>query len=380
MNRTLSLLALLGCGALFNCLPGYAQPRFQYPVEKASLGPRLYAQTWRLKSSAGKSTISTVIAPLRVAIPVSSKFDLDFSGAAASSSLKTGTNQTLQGLVDTKIRGIFKFNDYHWLLHAGLNLPTGKNALNAEEARVNNLLTETVLGFPIKRYGRGLEVDWGAAYAFAVSENLKAGLGAGILLKGEYAFLQGSSQRFDPGDEFSVIGGVDFKKNNVETRWNVLIKLFQKDQINQQAAFKEGTQIETEGLITFSAKKFAGTLAFKDVIKAGNETYAAGGEIIGAAKDNFSGNIFWSTGQLTYNVSDRFSFTSSLGVSVFGKSELQLGEAQLINLGGGFQFKSSENLLLNTAFSFSNGDAKDVQRRDLELQGFLVTGGLSLRY
>jgi hypothetical protein len=379
MRKTFATFLIL-CGAISICIPVHAQPRFQYPVEKASLGPRLYAQTWRLKSSAGNSTISAVIAPLRVAIPVSPKFDLDFSGAAAASSLKTGTTQTLQGLVDTKIRGIFKFNDYHWLLHAGLNLPTGKNALNAEEARVNNLLTETVLGFPLKRYGRGLEVDWGAAYAFAVSENLKAGLGAGVLLKGEYAFLQASSQRFDPGDEISVSGGFDFKKNNAGARGNVLAKIFQKDRLNRRAAFKEGTQIEVEGLITFSAKKIGAAVAFKDVIKADNETYAAGGEILSAAKDNFSGNIFWSSGQLTYNVSDRFSLTSSLGVSVFGKSELQLGDAQLINLGGGFQFKSSENLLLNTAFSFSTGDAKDMQGRTLELQGFLVTGGLSLRY
>jgi hypothetical protein len=161
----------------------------------------------------------------------------------------------------------------------------------------------------------------------------------------------------------------------------VLVKVFQKDRIDNQAVFKEGTQLETEGLVTLSAKKFAVALAFKDVVKAGNKTFSTGGSaIINAAKDNASGNIFWSTGQVTYNVSERFSFTSSLGMSVFGKSEMQLGEAQLFSLGGGLHFKSSEHLLFNTAFSFSSGDAKDLQGRAVELQGFLVTGGLSLRY
>ncbi len=379
MRKTFVIL-LIVFGSTLLGIPTHAQPKFQYPAEKGSFGPRFYFQTWRLNSSAGNATIRAFFTPLFVAIPLSSKFDLSISGAVASSSLKSGTSQTLQGLVDTKIHGIMKFNDYHWLLHFGLNLPTGKNALEAQEAKVNNVLTETVLGFPLKRYGRGLEVDGGVAYAFAVNENLKAGFGAGILLKGEYLFLQNSPLSFNPGDEVSVTGGFDFKKNNLVTRWNLLAKIFQKDQINGQAAFKEGTQIEAEGIITFSGKKFAAAVTLKDVIKAGNVTYASGGEILNAAKDNFPGNIFLSNGQATYNVSERLALTTSLGLSVFGKSEVQLGEAQIFTLGGGLQFKSSEHLMLNTAFSFSTGEAKDVQSRTWNLQGLLFTGGLSLRY
>ncbi|GEM_PF-1798354 len=379
MKKTFAI-SLIVCGSILICLPLHAQPKFQYPVEKASFGPRLHVQSWRLKSSAGDSTITAVFAPLRATIHLSPKFDLNVAGAAASASLKHGTNQTLQGLADAKIRGIFKFNDYHWLLHFGLNLPTGKNVLNAEEVIVNNLLSETVLSFPLKRYGRGLEADWGAAYAFTVNENLKAGLGAGFLFKGEYAFLEASPLRFDPGDEVSLTGGFDFRKNNFVARGNVLVKLFQKDRLNSQDAFKEGTQIEAEGLITFPAQKFNVALAFKNVIKADNETYASGGQIISAARDDFSGNIFWSTAQATYNFSERFSFASSFGLSVFGKSQLQLGEAQLYSLGGGFQFKSSEHLMLNAAFSYSTGDAKNLQGGTVDLQGFLFVGGLSFRY
>jgi len=379
MRKTFATFVII-CGLTLLGIPVHAQPKFQYPVAKGSFGPRFYVQNWRLNSSAGNATIRAFFTPLFVAIHLSPKFDLSFSGAAAASSLKNGASQTLQGLTDTKIRGIMKFNDYHWLLHIGLNLPTGKNALEAQEVKVNNVLAETVLGFPLKRYGRGLEVDWGAAYAFAVSENLKAGLGAGILLKGEHAFLQNSPFRFNPGNEVSVTGGIDFKKNNLATHWNLLAKIFQKDQINGQAAFKEGTQIEAEGMMTFSQKKFAVVLALRDVIKADNVTYASGGEILSTVRDNFSGNIFWSTGQVTYNVSERLALTTSLGLNIFGKSEAQLGEAQLFNLGGGLQFKSSEHLMLNTAFSFSTGEAKDVQRRTWDLRGFLLTGGLSLRY
>ncbi|MDZ7359147.1 MAG: hypothetical protein ONB46_00260 [candidate division KSB1 bacterium] len=379
MRKTLAISSIV-CGSIFIHIPIHAQPKFQYPVEKASFGPRLHVQTWRLKSSAGDSTITAVFTPLRATIPLFAKFDLDVAGAAASTSLKHGSSQTLQGLADAKIRGVFKFNDYHWLVHFGLNLPTGKNILDAEEARVNNLLSETVLSFPLKRYGRGLEADWGAAYAFAVSENLKAGLGAGFLLKGEYAFLESNPQRFDPGDEISVTGGLDFRKNSFATRWNVLVKLYQKDRLDGQEAFQEGTQLETEGLITFPAKKLNVALAFKNVIKADNKTYAPGGQIVSAARDDFSGNIVWSSAQATYNFSERLSFASSFGLSLFGKSQLQLGEAQLYSLGGGLQFKSSEHLMLNAAFSHSSGDAKNLQGTTVDLQGFLFVGGLSFRY
>jgi len=372
---------ILFCGSiLLSVSAAHAQPKFQYPAEKGTFGPRFYAQTWRLNSSAGNATIRAVYTPLVVAIPLSPKCDLNFSGAAAVSNLNNGTSQTLQGLTDTKIRGVMKFNDYHWLLHAGLNLPTGKNALKTQEVKVNNVLAEAVLGFPVKRYGRGLEVDAGVAYAFGVSENLKTGLGAGILLKGEHAFLQNSPLRFDPGDEISVTGGFNFKKNNLAMRLSLLTKIYQKDRLNRQAAFKEGTQVETEGMIAFSPQKIAVVLAVKNVMKADNVTYASSGEILGAARDNFSGNIFWSTGQVTYNVSESLALTSSLGLSVFGKSEVQLGEAQLFNLGGGLQFKSSEHLMFNTALAFSTGNAKDAQSQTWNLQGFLLTGGLLLRY
>lgn len=187
-KRTCLILALSFLSGYYSGIS--AQPRFQYPAEKLSLGPVVYAQTWRIKDGTGANRVSAVFTSLRLSIPVTENCELDFYGASAFAGVEQGATSTLNGLIDTKIRGTIRLNDYRWLVQVGVNLPTGKNALAADEARVNKLLSQTVLGFLFKRYGRGLDFDAGIAYAWTLSEKTKTALGAAYLRKGAYLFRQ----------------------------------------------------------------------------------------------------------------------------------------------------------------------------------------------
>ena len=377
-KRTFLILAL-GCLS-GNYAGSSAQPRFQYPAEKLSLGPAFYAQTWRIKDSTGANRVSAIFTPLRLSIPVTANFDLDFYGASAFASLDQGASQTLNGLVDTKIRGTIRLNDYHWLVQTGVNLPTGKNVLAAGEAQVNNLLAETVLGFLFKRYGRGLDFDAGVAYAWSLSEKTKAALGVAYLRKGSYLFRQGDGRRFQPGDELTATTTVETQAERLHFRSNVLAKFFQKDRLDGSTVFQEGVQIEINGEAAFPLQKWRFALAAKDVIKADNRTFSAGGQNLAASKDNFPGNIFWLNQQTTYAFSEKFSVAASLGLNILGKSDLQLGDAQIFNFGAGTQLKLSERLIAQTTFSYSTGEAKDAAARTFDLQGIFLNTGLRLRY
>jgi hypothetical protein len=377
-KRTFVILVL-------SCLSGNyagssAQPRFQYPTEKLSLGPALYVQSWRIKDSTGTNRVSAIFTPLRLSIPVASNFDLDFYSASAFASLDQETSQTLNGLVDSKIRGTFRLNDYHWLVQVGVNLPTGKNLLAADEANVNSRLTETVLGFLIKRYGRGLDVDAGVAYAWSVSEKAKTALGVAYLRKGKYLFRRDDGRRFQPGDEFTATTGLEVKTERLLLRSNVLAKFFQKDRLGGRTAFQEGAQIEINGDVSFPVRKWRFALSIRDVIKADNKTFSAGGQTVAAIKDNFSGNIFWLNQQVTYPFSEKFSAAAAFGLNILGKSDLQLGDAQIINFGAGAQFKLSEHLIAQASGSYSTGEAKDAAAQTFDLRGIFFNTGLTLRY
>lgn len=118
----------------------------------------------------------------------------------------------------------------------------------------------------------------------------------------------------------------------------------------------------------------------KDVIKAGNRTFSSSGESLAASKDNFPGNTFWLNQQTTYSFSERFSVAAALGLSIFGKSDLQLGDAKIFNFGAGTQLKLSERLIAQTAFAYSTGQAKDAAAQHFDLQGMLISMGALLRY
>ena len=364
------------------CLSGNssAQPRFQYPAEKLSLGPALYAQTWRIKDSTGANRVSAIFTPLRLSIPVTANFDLDFYGASAFAGVDQGATPTLNGLIDTKIRGTMRLNDYHWLVQAGVNLPTGKNVLAADEAQVNNLLAETVLGFLFKRYGRGLDFDAGLAYAWSLSEKMKAALGVAYLRKGAYLFRQNDARQFQPGDELTATAGVEFQAERLLVRSNVLAKFFQKDRLGGSVVFQEGIQIEITEEVGFPLQKWRFALTAKDVIKADNRTFSTSGQSLAAGKDNFPGNTFWLNQQTTYPFSEKFSVAASLGLNILGKSDLQLGDAQIFNFGAGTQLKLTERLIAQTAFSYSTGQAKDAAAQRFDLRGLLINTGLLLRY
>lgn len=84
--------------------------------------------------------------------------------------------------------------------------------------------------------------------------------------------------------------------------------------------------------------------------------------------------------QTIYPFSEKFSVAASLGLSIIGKNDLQLGDAQIFNFGAGMQLKLSERLIGQTAFAYSTGHAKDAAARRFDLQGILINMGLMLRY
>lgn len=351
----------------------YAQPRFQFPIEKVNLTPQFYFQSWKIRGT----TVSQLFTPIRILSPINQNIDLLFLSGSAFSNLDDGNDSSLNGLVDSRIRVAIKLNDYRWLINLGVNLPSGKNSLNSVETDVNNFLTETILGFPVKRYGRGFDIDLGSAYAWSISEKTVIGVGFGYLKRGSYGFQSGDSQKFRPGDEFSMTVQLNFEHEDFSIYGNVLTKFFQRDKIDDRDVFKEGPQFELEGRIVLPLlRNFGLQFAFKNVVKLDNESFDPQG-VPGQLKVDFVGNSFWLTNHFFYNLSQNFSIGTLFNLSIFGDSDVQLGNAHIISVGPSFSFKSSEHLILSGSFTYATGKAENST---LELQGISAVAGLSFRH
>lgn len=353
----------------------YAQPRFNYPTEHIKVGPQFSFQRWTLKDSLGERSIEQIFTPISVYFPVNDNLDFYFSGASVFADLSANAESSFGSFVDTRIRAAWKWED-DWLIHAGVNLPTGKHALDDEETRVNNAATETVLAFPIKRPGQGLELDAGAAYAFSISEEVQAGIGVGYVLKGEYEFRKGSEQSYEPGNEFSITAGLNYRKNQFSWRSHLLLKFYSRDKIDGNDAFKEGSQLEIGSDISAPVKKARIILEAKFVHKNDNQPFDSIGPIP-RPNSNYVSDSFWLTNRTIFNFTQQFSLSALLELSKFGDSDLQLGNATIFTYGIGFDLKTSENLIFSALMAFANGNA---EHNEIDLSGLVIQGGFSVRY
>jgi len=346
MNR-LTYLGMIVCFLIIDTTDNRAQPGFQYPIERINFAPQIYFQSWIIEDSNGeKSKISEVFTPIRILSPVRQNIDVFFLGGTAFSQLKNETNPSLNGFVDSQIRAIIKLNDYRWLINIGVNLPSGKNSFNSEETQINNFLAETILGFPIKRYGRGFDFEFGTAYGWSLSDRTVVGIGIGYLKTGSYDFLATDSRRFDPGNEISITGQINVVFDGLQIQGNILTKCFLSDEIDKVPFFKEGAQFEIGGKIGFPINKFGFSFAIKDVIKLENDTFDSQG-IAKQVKKDFVGNSFWFSSEISYNLSQNMSVASLLNAGIFGESDLQLGSAHIMSIGGSLKLMTSDNLILN---------------------------------
>lgn len=137
-----------------------AVPVFSY----WSFGTPLVQSTGTLKS------VSQFAVPLRVRAAFGGQYNLDVTGGIASSSASVSEGSTtrslsLTGPTDVKVRVTDAVHSDRVLLTAGLNLPTGKTGLSADETTVLQAIGAPSLAMPVSALGLGAGGTLGGAIA-----------------------------------------------------------------------------------------------------------------------------------------------------------------------------------------------------------------------
>ncbi len=352
-----------------------AQPGFNYPVQIVSVSPKFLFQSWEINEGGVKKTISQFVTPVAVVMPVSANFDLILASSNATTSFDNGTSYNLNGLTDGKIRVLYRMANSKILVNAGINIPSGKNAFNQNEGIVAAEIAEPVLGFHVRSFGKGFNVDLGLAYAHRLRDNLFLGIGFGYLANGEYKFSSNQTNKFKPGNELSMTLGLDIRGEKLFLRGDLLYRSFATDKMQNQNIFKQGSQIELEGLCQVRMNRFALVISARNVIKSSNKMISGGRTVL--ADRDFIGSSFWGQSNLVYNLNNTTSIIGNLSLRRFGDSDIQMGNATIISSGVGLQYKLSEMLLLHGNADYLTGDAENGR---IDLSGTEIYMGAIFKY
>lgn len=365
---------LLYLFVLIFCSQATAQIQFNYPARFAKFTTGLHHRSWTLEQNGEETEIAETVFPLSTASQLTDNLSLLFYTAHANAILNS--DQNLQGTVDGKLKAFYQIIPHKLLLNLGCTLPYGKNKFTATEFEVADYLFEQILGFGVNRFGEGFDFDFGVSGAIPLGRHLNAGAGLGYLAKGEFEYLESARQKYQPGNEFTLTVGLDFKRDSLFVRGDILTKFYSSDKLAGDDFFQQGTQVEFSSLTQLNAFPLRWQLSGHYVWKNDNEFFQTL-NLLPVEGANFIQNSFFGKLNIFYNLKVPVAVSGEFGLHYFGKSELQLGNASIFTIGGGVQYKFSEQVLASLKLKYLTGTA---QEGDLAMSGWDSSLAIHFRY
>lgn len=342
-------------------------------------------RSWTIESPDGsETTLSQFHVPVVSTVSFAPGLDLVLSTSYGSSSLESGDEESLDlnGAADVTAQLLYRLPGNRLMLEGGINLPAGKKELTAEELDVARSLAHPVLGFTLKQYGRGLDLSGGVAAATLLGPSVSAGAGAGVIIPGGYALLEGEED-YTPGTEIAVSAGIDV--GSTESPQDPMLRLdgsyrmYGTDQLGDADIFEEGDQIELQAL----GRTGLGPLLLSSwnrlVLKADNVVFEDAGDSIEETQEA-SGTTF--AGQLGLDLP--VGETAAVGLQgewrVYDGSEggrrdgtaLGFGPSAMLGLGTQGWIRATALYLTGTLTGVDD-------LPDDDLSGFAVTVGIFWR-
>ncbi|HET9004855.1 MAG TPA: hypothetical protein VFN39_12705 [Gemmatimonadaceae bacterium] len=171
--------------------------------------------SYTLKSNGSEKTISQLVTPIAVVVPIGERFSFDIATAWARSKVEVkgdpAAPSTISGLTDTQLRGSYVFGEDAVVLTAGVSLPTGQSTANAKQFVAAQSISNDFLLFPIGTMGAGLGATGGIALARPIGA-WNVGLGGSYRHSADFApfeYNDGQKAHYQPGNELRARIGVD---------------------------------------------------------------------------------------------------------------------------------------------------------------------------
>jgi hypothetical protein len=222
-------------------------------------------------------TISELAVPVFVTMPFGSQFTFDVGTSYSRAKVTSGSAKSeINGLTDTQIRGNYTIGTDFVVLTAGVNLPTGRSSVTADQQTAAGRIGSDFLAFPISNMGTGLAATAGIAVARPLGDwNL--GFGGAVRHSASYDPFDAPGQpvlHFTPGDEYRARVGVDRGLLAGRVSLGLTYSAFGSDDAGG-SVYNTGNRVIAQAIVTNSVAGSSITFAGYNVFRAPGK-YASG--------------------------------------------------------------------------------------------------------
>ncbi len=299
--------------------------------------PSLAFQYWKIEDA----KILQFCLPLTLIYPVNERLQVNVFMAPAHSSIQNGSSMSLSGLSDTRISGSYLFGSEKVLATFGVNLPSGKHALEVKETMVANTLSLRALDFQMPILGQGFEASLGVVGAQRFS-GWVLGMGAGFLFRAPFAPIEHAQEKYNPGEEFTVSLGLDHPmRKQKKLMFDLSYTFYTADKIEDKDVFKSGNRFTAQAMAYLPTERIKWLVKIKDRIRGKNEM--GYGELI-PERQNSNGNELELSLLATIPYAPPLNLRGAVEAKFYSDNAYDIGGAKVV--GGGFGISQKLSAML----------------------------------
>lgn len=307
------------------------------------------AQKW--SSSSNTDNISEYSVPVFAYIPLN--LNTSLSVQAGQADVRSDLTSNLSGLTDMQFHLTRYYEPYNLIFSFKVNLPVGKKELTLDEFDTTYLISLNMYDFRVPVFGQGLNIAPGISWASSLSETIAVGLGASYQYRGAYKPFHIMEGQYNPGNEFLITGGLDFKVGQNSTLTTDLIYTrYSVDKVGEDEVFKSGGKFVFHAQLSIlSGNKswlFSSTYRSKDK----NQVAIAGG--LEKESEKTVPDEFVIKGRYRFPVGRRMSATIN-GEGRYFKETSAFEKVSIFCIGGSLNIPLNQKSIIPVSIKLSTG-------------------------
>ncbi|MEP6571057.1 MAG: hypothetical protein ABJD11_00110 [Gemmatimonadota bacterium] len=201
----------------------------------------IQVRRYSFESGSPNAWVRQVAIPFAVMVPIGKRLSVDVGTHYASTTVRSsaGSEESLNGLTDTQLRGSYIFGNDALVATLLVNLPTGQEKTSF--TKFNNVagqIASNFLLFPVNSYGSGTSATGGLAAATQFG-NWNVGAAGSVRVNASYQPFSDAAQaslRYKPGVEGRIRLGADRLVGSSRLEAGVTLSTFSNDEFTGAAA------------------------------------------------------------------------------------------------------------------------------------------------
>ena len=289
-----------------------------------------------------------------------------------------GDLSNLSGLSDSQISLRQSFSKYNLIINAGINLPSGKTKLSANQFETVRFLSQDLFGMRTSNFGEGTNIILGVSWINKLSDNYVAGLGASYQIKTEYQPLSDFNDKYKPANEISVTGGLDIKLSETQTlTGDIMSVFFGNDKVNGNEVFSSGSMTVLDAAYKqyFGFNSLNAMILYNIISEKYFENNIFSTNITSTIESlKLNPNKFYLSAVFNQRFTSLFSLSYGIYTSIYENTSSFFSNYTIwgINLSPNFQVSSTTNIPIFFSYSIGNGNGKPV------LNGLAFNTGINI--